>query len=308
MATILDVLTRKDSREDGDFWREQTYVKLADVARPDNFLKTIEGSDAIFSGLRVAVPKMYIGGHDPKAKPTTVSPDVIELYRQAKKDLESLGATVIETEFPLVTNYEDDSITGETNNVQGFQPGWNGKERGELVAYMWDDFLKSNGDPKYPDLSSLDGHQMFPRPTEYVPDRYMEHKNFMNYPGLVEIARKRNGKSIWEVEGIAAALPALEAQRKRDFEDWMDELGVSVVAFPANGDVGKADLEHNDESARVALQNGVKYSNGNRALRVSVYCLFICLIGACADYLLCSTWVFPPYQCAWESRSNRECH
>ena len=89
----------------------------------------------------------------------------------------------------------------------------------------------------------------------------------MNYPGLCEIARNRGGKSIWDIDGIAEALPALEAQRKRDFEDWMDERGIDVVVFPANGDIGKADLDTNDDSARHALQNGVKYSNGNRAIR-----------------------------------------
>lgn len=269
MLTILDVLTKKDVRKDGDFWREQKFVSVPEVARPQSFLDIIKETEGYFHGKRVAVPKMYIGGQDPKAKPTVVSPDVIEVYQQAKKDLEAMGAEVVETDFPLVTNYEDDSVTGEANNVSGFKPGWNGKERGELVAYLWDDFLKSNGDPKYPGLSSVDGTQMFPRPAGYIPDRYMEQKNFMNYPGLVELARQRNGKSIWEIDGIAEALPALEAQRKRDFEDWMDQQGIDVVAFPANGDVGRSDLDTNDESAKHALQNGVKYSNGNRALRVS---------------------------------------
>ena len=89
----------------------------------------------------------------------------------------------------------------------------------------------------------------------------------MNYPGLVDIARERNGKPIWEIDGIAEALPALEAQRKRDLEDWMDVNGIDLVVFPANGDIGKADLDTNQESADLALQNGVKYSNGNRAIR-----------------------------------------
>lgn len=110
---------------------------------------------------------------------------------------------------------------------------------------------------------------MFPRPEGYIPDRYMEHKNFMNYPGLVDIAKQRNGKSIWDIDGIKEALPALEAQRKRDLEDWMDQNRIDVVAFPANGDVGRADLETDDASAKHALQIGVKYSNGNRAIRVS---------------------------------------
>jgi len=269
MLAILNVLTIEDTREDGDFWREQTYVSIPAVERPADFRNIVDSAADCFHGKRIAVPKMYVGGRDPKAKPTVVSQEVIDLYRAARKSLEALGAIVEETDFPLVANYEDDSISGETNNVVGFKPGWNSKERGELVAYLWDDFLIENGDTKYPNLSAVDGGRMFPRPADYVPDRYMEHKNFMDYPRLVELARERNGKSIWDIDGLAEALPALEAQRKRDLDDWMDSNSFDLVAFPAAGDVGKADLDTNDASAAHALQNGVKYSNGNRAIRVS---------------------------------------
>jgi Asp-tRNA(Asn)/Glu-tRNA(Gln) amidotransferase A subunit family amidase len=267
MLQVLDCLAVKDHRDHENFWSEQRYVKIEKVKRPESFLDLVQGSGEALAGKRLAVPKMFIGGDDPKAKPTFVSKEVIALWKEARKTLEALGATVIETDFPLVSNYEDDSQSGHTNNVVGFQPDWNGKERGELVAYLWDDFLKQNGDPDYPDLASANGSQMFPRPAEYIPDRYMEQKNFMDYPGLVERARERNGKSIWAIDGIAEALPALEAQRKRDLEDWMDGLDIDAVVFPANGDVGRADLEHSDASAKHALQNGVKYSNGNRAIR-----------------------------------------
>ncbi|KAF2159340.1 hypothetical protein M409DRAFT_71115 [Zasmidium cellare ATCC 36951] len=268
MLAILDVLTQVDSRKDEDFWRLQEYVDIPHVERPQSYPALKDTAKGSLKGKRIAVPLMYIGGHDPKAKPTVVSQDVLAVWQRTRKDLESLGATVIETDFPLVTNYEDDSVTGHANNVVGFDADWNSKERGELVAYLWDDFLKTNADPNYPDLASIDGAKMFPRPEGYIPDRYMEHKNFMNYPRLVEIAKNRpEGKTIWDVEGISRALPALEAQRKRDLEEWMDAKGVDVVVFPANGDVGRADLDTNDESARLALQNGVKYSNGNRAIR-----------------------------------------
>ena len=267
MLRVLDCLAVKDHRDHENFWSEQKYVTIEKVKRPNSFLELLDNSEKALKGKRLAVPKMFIGGDDPKAKPTFVSQEVTALWKEAQETLEALGATVIETDFPLVSNYEDDSVSGHTNNVIGFQPDWNGKERGELVAYLWDDFLKSNGDPNYPDLSHAEGSQMFPRPTEYIPDRYMEQKNFMNYPGLVERARERNGKSIWEIEGISEALPALEAQRKRDLEDWMASQGIDAVVFPANGDVGKANLEHDDAGAKHALQNGVKYSNGNRAIR-----------------------------------------
>ncbi|KAK5117885.1 hypothetical protein LTR85_008659 [Meristemomyces frigidus] len=267
MLAILDVLTVEDRTTSGDFWRQQTYIEVPKVERPASYLDLLPGAQTSLRGKRIGVPKMYIGGHDPKAKPTVVSGDVVELWRRATADLGALGAIVVETDFPLVTNYEDDSVSGHANNVVGFKPDWNGKERGELVAYLWDDFLKENKDPRYPDLATVDGSQMFPRPDGYIPDRYMEKTNFMNYPGLVEIARERDAKSIWDIDGVAEALPALEAQRKRDLEDWMDNNGIDVVAFPANGDVGKADLDTNEASARHALQNGVKYSNGNRAFR-----------------------------------------
>ena len=264
MLTILDVLTAPDADQAGEFWREQTYVKVPEVSRPRSHLDLKAGAQNALCGKRIAIPKMYIGGKDPEAKPTIVSEEVVSLWRRARKDLESLGATVTESDFPLVTNYE----SGPGNNVQGFKPDWNAKERGELVAYMWDDFLKANGDPNCASLVDVDGTKMFPnRPDGYLPDLHMEVKNFMNYPRLVELAKQRGGKSIWDLDGIAEALPALEAQRKRDLEDWMEVNGYDLVVFPANGDVGKADLETNEKSAEDALQNGVKYSNGNRAIR-----------------------------------------
>lgn len=268
MMTLLDVVAVDDKTTEGDFWRVQEFIDIPKTPRPRTYLDLIPDADGSFQGKRVAVPKMYIGGHDPKAKPTVVSEDVIELWQRARKDLDALGATVIETDFPLVANYEDDSVSGQTNNVVGFKPDWNSKERGELVAYLWDDFLKASGDDKFAGgLAEVDGTQMFPRPEGYIPDQYMEHKNFINYPAITQLCKHRNGKSIWEIDGLREALPALEAQRKRDLEDWMDEHQIDVVVFPANGDVGKADLEYNDESAKHALQNGVKYSNGNRAIR-----------------------------------------
>jgi Asp-tRNA(Asn)/Glu-tRNA(Gln) amidotransferase A subunit family amidase len=268
MLIILDALAAKDRTTEGDFWREQRFIEIPEVQRPSRYLDLLEGAENSLREKKIAVPRMYVGGHDPKAKPTAVVPAIIELWKQARQDLESLGATVIETDFPLVTNYEDDSISGHANNVVGFKQDWNGKERGELVAYLWDDFIKSNGDPNFPGLAAVDGSQLFPdRPPGYLPDKYLETKNFMNYPRLVELAGSRNGKSIWDIDGIAEALPALEAQRKRDLEDWMDSNAIDLVVFPANGDTGKADLESDEESARVALQNGVKYSNGNRAIR-----------------------------------------
>lgn len=267
MLTILDVLTQVDERKDGDFWREQTLVTIPDVPKPTSFLSLSQAGAEPLRGKTLAVPRRYIGGSEPRAKPAVVSKGVIKLWERAKEDLERLGAKVIETDFSLVTNYEDDSVSGQANNVVGCKPHWNYTERHELVAWPWDDFLKANGDANCPDLASVDGTQIFPRPPGYIPDKYAEHTNFLDYSDIVELARQRNGRSIWDLDGLAEALPALETQRKRDLEDWMDAHGIDAVVFPANGDVGRADVDTNETSAQYALQYGVKYSNGNRALR-----------------------------------------
>ncbi|KAK1622742.1 hypothetical protein BDP81DRAFT_506715 [Colletotrichum phormii] len=83
---------------------------------------------------------------------------------------------------------------------------------------------------------------------------------------MIDFIRNRP-KSIYDLPGCADALIALEEARKRDLEDWMDENGFDVVVFPTNGDVGRADSEDNRESMAYSLRDGLKYSNGNRALK-----------------------------------------
>lgn len=84
------------------------------------------------------------------------------------------------------------------------------------------------------------------------------------YPEIVASVRKM---SFAEVTGMERALKTLEETRKHDLEDWMDELKLDAVVFPANGDIGKADSDMNPHSATTAWSNGVLWSNGNRPLR-----------------------------------------
>ncbi|KAK4998086.1 hypothetical protein LTR66_002640 [Elasticomyces elasticus] len=267
MLAVLDVVTAKDSTETGDFWREQRFVKIPDIPRPESYTDLASDSHGALAGKRIGAPRMYIGGHDPKAKSVTVSQEVIDLWKAAKTDLEALGATIVETDFPLVTNYEDDSVSGQLNNVKGAPDNLNALERSDITAYAWDDFLKFNGDPNFASFGDVDFRTIFPKPKDYIPDHYFEHKNAVPFETIVKVARNRSGKSIFDIPGMAQALHALEAQRKRDLEDWMDDNNLDLVVFPANGDVGKANLEYDEESSRHALSLGVKYSNGNRAIR-----------------------------------------
>jgi Asp-tRNA(Asn)/Glu-tRNA(Gln) amidotransferase A subunit family amidase len=266
MVEVLEVIAQPDPQTAGDFWRDQPYVELP-LGKKLEYRQALNSKS--LAGKRIAVPKRYIGGQDshPHAKPSVVSKAVVGLWQQARADLESLGAEVVETDFPLVSNYEDDSKSGEANNVDGAPAWWNSYERGALVAKAWDEFLIANKDTRLSDITKVDPNILFPKPEGYVPDIFLEHRNWINYAGLPAMANEYKGKSIYELSGMEQTLRALEAQRKRDLDEWLDSNNLDFIVFPSAGDVGRADLEFDAESAKQALQNGVKYSNGNRSLR-----------------------------------------
>ncbi|KAL1796570.1 hypothetical protein ACET3X_005110 [Alternaria dauci] len=264
MLEILNVIATPDEDTTGDFIREQRHVQIP--LPPSTDYTTLRNADAL-RGKRIGVPKMYVGqkDSDPHAKHPHISQEVIALWEQTAKNLRSLGAEIVYTDFPLITNYENDSVSGEANNVDGRPANWNLLERGILIAQAWNAFLEDNNDPNIKCLADIkDPAMLFPKPPDYKPDRFLEVRNWIDYPGLPSMVQ--NG-SIHAIQGMEQALKALEAQRKRDLEDWMDQNKLDVVAFPAQGDVGLADLEFDIDSTTHSLQNGVKYSNGNRAIR-----------------------------------------
>jgi Asp-tRNA(Asn)/Glu-tRNA(Gln) amidotransferase A subunit family amidase len=267
MLTILGVIATEDLDAAGDFIREQTSVSIPKPHVTDyHSLKEPHK----FSGKRIGVPRMYIGGQDsdPHAKYPYVSAEVIALWQSTEEELKKLGANIIHTDFPLVTNYENDSQSGEANNVEGRPANWNLLERGILIAKAWDQFLVQNADPNITSLADIkDSGMLFPKPPNYLPDTFLELRNWIDYPGLPKLMDSIKEESIHDIEGMAQALQALEAQRKCDLEDWMDDNNLDLIAFPAQGDVGLADLEFDYESTKHSLTNGVKYSNGNRAIR-----------------------------------------
>lgn len=117
-------------------------------------------------------------GSDPHAKQPYVSPEVIEVWKRTAQDLEKIGTEVAYTDFPLVTNYENDSVSREANNVVGAPSNWNQVERGLLIAKAWNAFLEQNGDPDIKSLNDIDDPAMlFSKPEAYVPDTFFEVRN-----------------------------------------------------------------------------------------------------------------------------------
>ncbi|KAI8300970.1 Glutamyl-tRNA(Gln) amidotransferase subunit A [Colletotrichum sp. SAR11_240] len=271
MFSLLDVIVAKDGKKSCDFWREQPYVQLPDVdnIRPKSYQEL--SNDKALKGKRVGVPKMYIGGldSDPAARKVHTRQSVVDLWRNARKILEDLGATVEEVDFPVVTKFENQGPEStQDGSADGIAPPHHNEfDMCQLMAYAWDDFLADNGDKNVAvSLAQVDLATIFPRPPGSIPDKYASDDPLVRHTDVV--AHVTSGRvSTYDIPGLAKALQGLEARRKADFEDWLDARGLDTVVWPCNGDVGKADADVSEASAVDAWRNGVLYSNGNCAIR-----------------------------------------
>ncbi|MDN3311126.1 amidase [Microbacterium oryzae] len=278
LLAVLDVVVADDDEPRGDFWRVQPWIEIpaATAIRPASYPALAES--ASLQGKRLGVPRMYINA-DPEAG-TAEAPgiggptgqrvetrdSVIALWEAARADLEAAGATVVEVDFPLVSNYEGDRPGTPTIFTRGLvTPEYLHREILDLSAWAWDDFLRANGDPAIPSLEVVDGARIFPQPEGALPDRYTGFDDdIAAYPAQV---REHPVTDVAEIPELADGVRGLEETRRVDLEQWMDELGLDAVIFPAMADVGPADMDVNPESADLGWRNGVWVANGNLAIR-----------------------------------------
>jgi Asp-tRNA(Asn)/Glu-tRNA(Gln) amidotransferase A subunit family amidase len=265
---VLDVLAVSDPTPRGDFYQEQKLVSLPsiDALRPQSFSTLRDGTS--LRGKRIGIPSMYIGGDQSSLNPASkvnTRPSIIKLWENARKVLESCGAEVVETDFPLVTTYESNADKGQLVTVAGLPEGWSAMERNELVAHIWDDFLIANGQQGLNSLAQVDPTTIFPLAPgslKGTPDA----ANALRWDEMVKYPLRRPD-SIFDIPDLKQGIQALEMARKETLEKWMDSLGLDAVIFPANGDVGAADADCDEAASKFAWSNGVKYSNGNRPIR-----------------------------------------
>lgn len=268
MLHVLDFLAVSDEAPIGDFYQEQKLISFPSIntLRPQSFLELQDSTS--LRGKRIGVPSMYIGGDDSSLSPASkvnTRPSIIKLWQNARNVLESCGAEIIETDFPLVTTYESNAHNGQLVTVAGLPEGWSALERSELVAHIWDDFLINNGQKGLETLSQVDPTTIFPLAPgslKGAPDA----ANALRWDEMVKYPHRKPA-SIYDVPGIQQGIQALENARKETLEDWMDGLGLDTVVFPANGDIGAADADCDETASLFAWSNGVKYSNGNRPIR-----------------------------------------
>ncbi|OLU19048.1 amidase [Pseudomonas sp. PA1(2017)] len=275
---VLDVVVADDADARGDLWRLQTWVPIpkASEVRPASYLDLAASPQAL-KGKRLGVPRMYINKDElagTSEKPGIGGPtgqrihtraSVIALWEQARAALEKAGATVVEVDFPLVSNCEGDRPGAPTVFNRGLvSRQFLHDELWELSGWAFDDFLRANGDPKLNQLADVDGPQIFPHDPGTLPNR--EDDLAAGMDEYVRMAQR--GLKAWdEIASVPDGLRGLEKTRQLDLEQWMDALRLDAVLFPTVADVGPADADVNLQSADIAWSNGIWVANGNLAIR-----------------------------------------
>jgi amidase len=278
LLEVLDVLVATDAETRGDFWRAQPWQAVPPVSeiRPASYPALASGPETL-SGKRFGVPRMYVnadpdagvgatGIGGPTGQRVETRPSVVDLFAAVRADLLAAGAEVVDVDFPVVTNYEGDRAGAPTLATRGWvTPEYLQRELVDLSAWAWDDFLSANGDPALNRLADVDGATIFPHPEGALPDRYTGFDDdIAGYPAFV---RENPRTSLTEIPELAEGLAALERTRRVDLEDWMTELGLDAVIFPAVADVGPADMDVDAASADLGWRNGTWVANGNLAIR-----------------------------------------
>lgn len=287
LCELLDVLVVDDPETAGDFWRMQPWVELPNTSSVHAKKFLDQHHEAVAStkeskplaGVRLAAPRMYLGLDPEQGTGTGMGsvtgqkieprPSMLKLWDSFVAELESAGAEVVLTDFPVVTNYEADRAGAPNVFNRGIVPKeFFDAEIWDLSIWSWDYFLKLNGQPNLDTITKVDGQKIFPAPNGALKDRYAE---FDFDPNDYVVRAKAEG-IIDPFKGphaqlFAEGLVALEKTRKLDLDDWLVENGFAAAIFPTLTDVGPADSDVNEASADLAWRNGVWVATGNLAIR-----------------------------------------
>ena len=288
LAEILDVLVVDDPETAGDFWRMQPWVSLpkTNIIHSESFVELQKSAVAKaatenlpLAGVRLAAPKMFIGKDPEQGTGTGMGsvtgqkieprPSLLELWNSFVEELKAAGAEIVETEFPVVTNYEADRAGAPNVFNRGIVPAeFFDAEIWDLSIWSWDYFLKLNGQPELDSITKVDGPKIFPAPHGALKDRYAE----FDFDPADYVVRAKEVGVIEPFSGsraslFEAGLRALEETRKIDLDDWLSENDFAAAIFPTLTDVAPSDADVNEASADIAWRNGVWVATGNLAIR-----------------------------------------
>lgn len=269
MLEILDIIVADDGNPRGDFWRMQKWLEIpaSSQLRPDSY-RALADRDAL-RGKRLGVPRMYINADTSGgAEPVETRASVIDLWRQARRDLEALGAEVVEVDFPVVSNYERDGLGGGAMVARGIVPKeFPDAEVWDLCIFAWHDFLAANGDPKLQALADVDGRRIFPLPKGALPERMYQRNFAIDLADYVRRAQAQGVTPLDRIPALAEGIRGLERARVTDLDEWLASQGLDAVVFPASADVAPADADVNQASSDISWRNGTWVANGNLVIR-----------------------------------------
>ncbi|CAK9783830.1 unnamed protein product [Cutaneotrichosporon oleaginosum] len=271
MLALLDVIVADDSKARGDFWRVQRAIEIPRVAalRPPSYAALQHTKDMPLAGMRIGMPRRYLGKED-----IHIRPSVLALAEAAAERMRALGAEVVETALPVVDAYESKrfpfprSVQGGLEDA-GFLPrGYDEAEYVGLCLYALEDFLRANaesGGRGPASLADVDPALMFPLPTGQIAD----HVGTPDF-GMGEYVRllaQHGFRSPEDVPLAEEGLRGLQRARRELLEKWMDEEGITALAWPASCDAAPADADIVPASHEIAVRNGTWVANGNLVLR-----------------------------------------
>lgn len=265
LLAVLDAVVDDDPQARGDFWRVQDAVELprASEVRPRSYAGLAD--PGALRGTRIGVPRMYINADPEGSEPVRTRASIIALWEDSRAELVALGAEVVDVDLPAVSNYEEDRPGALSMVTRGLVPADSVElEMWSLVIWSWHDFLDQNGDPALRRLVDAEGPKVFPYPPGTLPDRYPDDADMAE---LVAAARDRGVPPLDELGSLPALLRGLEATRRLDLEDWLDAQGLDALVFPTAADVAPHDADYGRTANDIAWRNGVRYSNGNLAVR-----------------------------------------
>lgn len=259
MLRVLQVLVQPGPRTDGDYWRGQSVVPVPEISQllpPGGLLQVAQGP-AVLNGKRFGVSSLFIREKSVSDSSVDADQEVIDMFRQAKQDLEAAGAQIIETEMPNLTEYIHRADSKDMTCVEGLPREWQDTEQSDLVTYAMDDFLRANRQDGCSSLAEVDAPATSPSEGTGQPQNLEFFRDTLHYDKMIQSAKSRGQKSMYDLPGTEEALKAFETFRKTHFEAHLEANGFDALIFPPAACDARADAdEHNskDENADHSLR------------------------------------------------------
>lgn len=266
MSSLREILRCIAGADERDVWYRQRSIGMLAAESAIAQLRS-EAQTPSLEGMRFGVPYLYVGETADDVAGVPIRHSIKELWDRTEHLLRGAGAEVERVRLPVVESYERRTASLASFERQGFLPkGWTEFELGPLMTFAWSNFLDVFAGGAT--LADINPNAIRPVPP-WSTDLRGES---LRQPGrdVFDFERILAARPLSEQEILRVSLPAirgLNEGRKRLFDEWMDELGLDALVFPANGDIGPWAADCNVEAAEIAWKDGAVFSHGNHVLR-----------------------------------------